>query len=352
MFVEIVRLFMVALGTAGGFWVARDAGWANASDLAGAAAVVGCLAGYVGGGVLGRLLELAMGIVERRASDVPPAGLVAGFTGAAGGGMLGALLVIPLVMLLPQPFGLVIGGLVAWTAAYAGMRLLSNRSTALLEMLGLSDRPLVRARAFDAGDGMLVDSSVLMDGRLPPLARSGLLGRDLLVAPCVLDELQAMADARDGARARRARRALESLESLRRESSLRLFVLDDEVPEFEEVDAKLVALALRLQLRLLTNDAALAAVAEARGVPTCNLRRLAADLAPELVPGDVVRVALTAPGREAGQGVGHLDDGSMVVVNEGDELIGEGERPFEVSAVVPTSMGRLVFARPPVGVER
>jgi uncharacterized protein YacL len=162
----------------------------------------------------------------------------------------------------------------------------------------------------------------------------------------VLDELQAMADARDGTRARRARRALESLETLKRETSLRVFVLDDEVPEIEAVDGKLVALAARLEIRLLTNDGVLAANAEARGVPTCNLRRLAVALAPDVSAGDRLRVTLTKPGREPGQGVGHLDDGSMVVVNEGEDLIGEGEVDVEVSAVVPTSMGRMVFARP------
>jgi uncharacterized protein YacL len=264
--------------------------------------------------------------------------------GAAGGAIIGLVVAAPLAVLAPQPFGLVGAGLVVWTITITAMRIASARGDALVEMLGLSNRPLVRARPYDAADGMLVDTSVLMDGRLLTLARSGLLGRDLLIAPFVLDELQGMADARDGARARRARRALETLETLRRDSSLRIFVLDDEVPEISSVDGKLVALAARLEIRLLTNDANLASNAEARGVATCNLRRLAADLAPEVGAGDNVRVALTKPGREEGQGVGHLDDGSMVVVNDGAELVGQGEIDFEVRAVVPTSVGRVLFA--------
>jgi hypothetical protein len=131
---------------------------------------------------------------------------------------------------------------------------------------------------------------------------------------------------------------------LEREGTTRVFILDDEVIEHDAVDAKLVALARRLQLRLLTNDGPLARNAELQGVPTCNLRKLAQELAPAVVPGDFVRVALTRAGKEEGQGVGHLEDGSMVVVNGGIGLVGGPEMMLQVTSVVPTSAGRLVFA--------
>ena len=108
--------------------------------------------------------------------------------------------------------------------------------------------------------------------------------------------------------------------------------------------------ARRLQLRLLTNDGPLARNAELQGVPTCNLRRLAQELAPAIVPGDFVRVALTRPGKEDGQGVGHLDDGSMVVVNGGDDLVGGPEVMLQITSVVPTNAGRLLFARSTIRV--
>jgi uncharacterized protein YacL len=209
----------------------------------------------------------------------------------------------------------------------------------------MSTRPLVRAHAFDARDGLLVDTSVLMDGQLLALARAGVVGGDLMVARFVLDELQGFADSADDTRRRRARRGLESLEVLEREGVSRVFILDDEVVEHDAVDAKLVALARRLQLRLLTNDGPLARSAELQGVPTCNLRRLAQELSPAIVPGDFVRVALTRPGKETGQGVGHLEDGSMVVVNGGSDLVGGPDVMLQVTSVVPTNAGRLVFAR-------
>ena len=137
-----------------------------------------------------------------------------------------------------------------------------------------------------------------MDGQLLALARAGVVGGDLMVARFVLDEIQGFADSPDETRRRRARRGLESLEVLEREGVTRVFVLDDEVVEHDAVDAKLVALARRLQLRLLTNDGPLARNAELQGVPTCNLRRLAQELAPAIVPGDFVRVRSRGPARK------------------------------------------------------
>ncbi len=154
-------------------------------------------------------------------------------------------------------------------------------------------------------DGLLVDSSVVMDGQLLPLTRAGVLSGDLMVARFVLDEVQGFADATDDVKRRRARRGLETLDSLRQEGNVRLYVLDDEIPEIAEVDAKLIALARRLQLRLLTNDGPLARNAELQGVPTTNLRKLAQELTPSIGPGDFVRVSLDArrqgerPGRRA-----------------------------------------------------
>jgi uncharacterized protein YacL len=339
-FVEGVRLFVVLLGTAAGFWAARDLG----IESEGVAAMIGCLAGYVGGGMLGRILDRALGVVERRADRMPPAQLVAGTLGAVAGAAMGVILAMPIALVLPSRTVAPIAGLLAWVTGWLGFRVLGRKSVKVLEMLGLSTRPLVRAQAFDARDGLLVDSSVVMDGQLLPLARAGILGSDLLVPRFVLDEVQGFADSPDETRRRRALRGMETLETLREDGSLRLYVLDQEVPDYDHVDAKLVALAKQLQLRLLTNDGPLARNAEIQGVHTCNLRRLAYEISPVVVPGDFVRVALTREGKEPGQGVGHLDDGSMVVVNGGSELVGGPEVMLQVTSIVPTSAGRLVFA--------
>ncbi|MBJ7282749.1 MAG: hypothetical protein JHD40_06530 [Acidimicrobiia bacterium] len=131
---------------------------------------------------------------------------------------------------------------------------------------------------------------------------------------------------------------------------MRISVLDDEMPEIAQVDAKLVALAKRLSLRLLTADAQLASVAEIQGVPTLNLRRLAADLAPAVLAGERMTLRILKAGREPGQGVGFLDDGSMVIVNGGAASIGAEPMEIVVSSVVPNAAGRLIFAKPAVSL--
>ncbi|MGZ8764909.1 MAG: PIN domain-containing protein [Acidimicrobiia bacterium] len=344
MFVEIVRLFLVVLFTAAGFWIGRDLA-PGAETIDGIAGMLGCLFGYVLGGLLGRSLARVVGVVERRIDRLPPPAVLAGLLGGAAGAVMGATLAAPAILLLDPRIALPLGGLVVWTIAYAGFRIAVHQSEALFAALGLSTRPLVRATPYAESDGFVIDTSAIMDGQLLALTRSGIFRADFLVPRFVLDELQGFSDARDDPRARRAQRGLEGLDALRRESIGRVLVLDDEVPEVREVDAKLIALARRLQVRILTTDANLARNAEVQGVPTVNLRRLAADLAPEIVAGQPLRVSLVKDGQQPGQGVGYLDDGSMVVVNEGTALVGAGECDFVATSVVPTAAGRIVFAR-------
>lgn len=343
MFVEITRLFTVVLLTAAGFVVGREIN-PGSETVAGVAGMLGCLGGYISGGLLGRSLERAVGVVERRVERLPLPQVLAGIVGGGVGAIIGLVGAVPLVLYLEPQIALPATGLVVWSLVYLGFRIASRKSEELFAMAGLSTRPLVRARPYDDTEGFLVDSSAVMDGQLLPLARSGLFRDDLLVPRFVLDELQGLADAGDE-RGRRARRGLEVLEILRKDAPLRVYVVDDEVPEVAEVDAKLVALARRLQLRLLTNDVNLARSAEVQSVPTVIPRRLAADLVPGVLAGETIRTELTRVGRHPGQGVGFLPDGSMVVVNGGADLVGAGAVTLVVSSIVPTSAGRIVFAR-------
>ena len=272
--------------------------------------MLGCLAGYIVGGFLGRLLERAVGVAERSAERVPIPQLLCGILGGGLGGVVGLAVALPLALLIEPAIGLPAGGIALWLCMYLGYRIASHRTEELFAMIGLSTRPLVRARAYDDADGFLVDSSAVMDTQLLPLCRSGLFRDDLLVPRFVLDELQGMADAGDE-RGRRARRGLETLDVLQRDAPNRVYIVDDEVPEVREVDAKLVALARRLQVRLLTNDVNLARVAEVQGVLTVIPRRLAADLVPGVLAGESIRVALdprrTAPGSGRRVPRGRLD---------------------------------------------
>ena len=346
MFVEVMRAFVVLLCTAAGYWLARDLA-PDSATAGGIGAMLGVLVGFVSGGLLGRSIDRALGAVERRVAPVAGPRLFAGLAVGIGGAVVGGIVTLPVLIYVHPAISIPIAGILTWTLGVLGFRVGAARSADLFAAAGLSTRPLVRAQAFDARDGYLVDTSAIMDGRFANLVQAGVIHDDLFVARFVLDELQGFADlGGEDVRGRRARRGLETVQAMQRDGSARISVLDEEVPEASEVDAKLVALAQRLELRLLTADAPLASVAELRGVPTLNLRRLAADLSAPVLGGERLTVRLVKPGREPGQGVGYLEDGSMVVVNGGAAAVGGPELEVVVSSVVPNAAGRIVFARP------
>ncbi|HUP70014.1 MAG TPA: PIN domain-containing protein [Acidimicrobiales bacterium] len=345
MFVEIVRLFIVLLATAGGFALGRGPEGAEAGNAAVVGATLGALTGYVVGGFFGRLLNQAKDVAERRIDEVPAHRILAGAVGAI---LLAALILVvslPAGFLVPAPFGWIGVGVCTWAAAFQGFRLGARKSDQLLAMAGLSSRPLVRASpyGFEEQEAVLMDTSAIIDGRLLGLARAGFLKGALLLPRFVLDELQGIADAQDQNRRRRGRRGLEMLEAMQHQPGIEVHVLDDEVPEHDEVDAKLVALARRLKTSLLTVDEALQRVAELQGVRCLSLRRLADNVRPVHVPGEVVLLPITREGREPGQGVGFLDDGTMVVVGDAAPMVGQ-EIEVRITSNVQTSMGRMLFA--------
>jgi uncharacterized protein YacL len=346
MFVEIVRLLIVFLLTAAGFELAKGGSGAPAEGSAVLGATLGACVGYVVGGVLGRLLNRAMGVVEQRVDRAPAAQLVGGGLGAFVVALPAALLGLPAVVLLPAVRGWPILALVVWIGMVAGFRLGVAKSEELLAMAGLTSRPIGRATRYGrnrAPETVLVDTSAVIDGRALAVAEAGFLRGDLLVPRFVLDELHGIAGAGDPVRRRRGQRGLEVLDALQGDGRVGIHVIDDEVPELHAVDAKLVALARRLRAGVLTTDANLQRAAELQGVVCLNLHRLADGLRPVLVPGEVVRLPISREGREQGQGVGFLEDGTMVVVGEAAELVGR-EIDVRITSNVQTSVGRMLFA--------
>lgn len=344
MFVEIVRLFVVFLATAGGFALGETGAPEGNGPILGA--TLGACIGYVAGGLLGRLLRHAMHAAESRIEQAPAPRLFAGALGGIAFGGLAAVVGIPAVTLLPTEAGWAVLGLVVWLGAYQGYVLGARKSEELLALAGLSTRPLVRATPLGQlveQDAVLVDTSAVIDGRLLSLARAGFLRDALLLPRFVLDELQTIADAQDPVRRRRGRAGLELLEALRHFPGTEVHVLDDELPEYDEVDAKLVALAKRLGVRLLTVDSALQKVAEVQGVSCLSLHRLSDGMRPVHTAGEVIRLPIAKEGREPGQGVGYLDDGTMVVVADAVPFLGQ-EVEVRITGNAQTSVGRMLFA--------
>ena len=193
---------------------------------------------------------------------------------------------------------------------------------------------------------VVVDTSVLIDGRIAKICESGFLSSALVIPRFVLKELQAVADSQDAIKQARGRRGLEVLAELRAVSKIDIRIIESEVARRDEVDAKLIFLASSMRAKLLTTDYNLAKMAEFQGVPWLNLNLLAKSLQPELMLGEHIEVELMKPGKEEGQAVGYLPDGSMVVVAGGRALMGRRVN-VEIVSVIPSAGGKMIFARVP-----
>lgn len=203
--------------------------------------------------------------------------------------------------------------------------------------------PYVRFRR-DASEGepLLLDTNVIIDGRIPRVFATGFLSGTLVVPRFVLDELQQLADSGDALKAERGRRGLAVMEEMRKLKELDVTIQED--PRGSgPVDSRLVNLARELSARLLTNNENLAKVARLRGVSVLSFNELALALHPELIPGDELTLTLIKPGKERHQAVGYLPNGTMIVVNHASEHIGQ-TRDVVISGALATSAGRLVFA--------
>ena len=204
--------------------------------------------------------------------------------------------------------------------------------------------PYVRfARETTQHEPLVIDTNVIIDGRIADLCATGFLSRSLIVPRFVLGELQLLADSRDNIKRERGRRGLEILNQLQRVREIDLTIHDSEDDGDLAVDARLVRVAKVLQARLLTNDQPLCQVARLQQVPVLNLADLARALRPVVVAGDELELNLVKEGREAHQAVGYLPDGTMIVVNHGRPHIGR-VATVVVASALQTGGGRLIFA--------
>jgi uncharacterized protein YacL len=194
------------------------------------------------------------------------------------------------------------------------------------------------------GERKILDTSVIIDGRVADLTTVGFLEGDLVVPKFVLDELQLIADSSDALKRNRGRRGLDILNDMQKKLGERVTIDPTDFPELDEVDSKLVKLAMTTGGKVVTNDFNLNKVAELQGVDVLNINELANALKPVYIAGERMRVKLIKEGTEPGQAVGYLDDGTMVVVDRGRELI-NNEVEVVVTSVLQTSAGRMIFTK-------
>ncbi len=192
--------------------------------------------------------------------------------------------------------------------------------------------------------GYILDTSAIIDGRILDICSTNVISRALTIPDFVLRELQQIADSPDRLRRKRGRRGLDVVRNLQKDDQVRVILLQTDVPERCEVDMELVALAKRTNGRIITNDFNLNKVAQIEGMKVVNINDLANALKPVVLPGETLTVTILRPGEEAGQGVGYLDDGTMVVVEQGREYINQSVE-IVITGSIQTSAGRMVFGK-------
>ena len=266
--------------------------------------------------------------------------------------VIAALLAFP-VSLLPKPFGEVLPFFGVLVFSYLGVAVFVMRQNDLYSMLrGIFPRGSAEDTASDSsGAGwaesrtILLDTSVIIDGRIADIARTGFLPGSLLIPRFVLNELQYIADSADSMRRQRGRRGMEVLAQLQKEPVIPVRISDIDVEGIREVDDKLVTLARQLRSPILTNDYNLNRVAELQGVTILNVNELANAVKSVLLPGEILNIRVIQEGKESGQGVGYMDDGTMVVIENGQRNLNQ-QLNVIVTKVLQTAAGRMIFARP------
>lgn len=275
-----------------------------------------------------------------RLTSTPLPDLLSGLLGMIVGLVI-AVLIGVFVRDLVAPYGYALSAVLALLLAAQGAS------------VGLTRRAEITALFFGRtreGDShrvpaVLLDTSVIIDGRILDIAKTGFVDMPLIILSSVLRELQMVADSADATRRRRGRRGLDVLTEMQKDSSINLQVNDDDAPPGAEIDAHLVRTAKRKGWAIMTNDFNLNRIAKLEGVVVLNLNELAHAMRPVAIPGEEILVTVAREGKEPGQGVGSLDDGTMVVIQNGRRMLNQTITAV-VTSVIQTSAGRMIFAEP------
>ena len=315
-----------------------------------ATGLIFALMGALGGLIITPWITTYPARVGRRMLlQMPVETLVMAAIGLVVGLLAGALVAWPLSM-LPGVFGWLLPILVAIALAYAMTTVAALRAQDILAMFNAafdrrSGRRAAPVQSNGGNDDILLDTSVIIDGRILDISQTGFLRGRLLVPRFVLHELQHVADSADVLRRNRGKRGLEILTELQQVSMAPVEIIDDDLEGVDEVDEKLVLLARKRGIPVMTQDFNLNRVAELQGVTVLNINALSNALKAIFLPGEVIDIHVVMEGREAGQGVGYLDDGTMVVVEGGQQYL---DRTIEVliTRYIVTNAGRMYFAQP------
>ncbi len=261
--------------------------------------------------------------------------------GILGAFLIGILISIQKVEAVPAQMQTFLTISLAFFMGYIGLMVGAAKGEFIdLSVLGgiFSDKNLPKR------DYKILDTSVIIDGRIADVAETGFLGGTLIIPQFILTELQQVADSPDSSKRQRGRRGLDMLQRLRNNSQIDIQIVETDFPAVKEVDLKLIELGTQLEAVIVTNDFNLNKVSQLRGVSVLNINELANALKPVVLPGEAMRVFILKEGKEYNQGVAYLDDGTMVVVDNARRLIGK-TADVAVTSVLQTTAGKMIFGR-------
>lgn len=232
---------------------------------------------------------------------------------------------------------------------YLGISLTSKNKDTLLTMFSKDHEMTLRPKSVSGKkqkntDKKLLDTSAIIDGRILEISKTGFLEGPLVLPVFILEELQHIADSSDSLKRNRGRRGLEVINSLQNLDNIEVIISDKKYPEISEVDSMLVKLALDEGHKIITNDFNLNKVAKVQGIKVLNINELANALKPIAIPGETMYVQIIKEGQEQNQGIAYLDDGTMIVIENGKDLIGQAKE-VTVTSVLQTNAGKMIFAK-------
>ena len=312
------------------------------------------IVGLLAGGLLGssvalwfwRWFERLMAWILSALAHVSLRDMLLGAGGLAGGLVIAFLVGYPLSRI--PGIGLYLFLAAVLVFGYLGFHVAMQRREEVAGSLLRVERGSSRERTRGRGVPKILDTSVIIDGRVADIVKAGFLEAPLVIPRSVLTELQRIADSSDTLRRNRGRRGLDILQRLQQELQA-VQIVDDPKDPGLDVDGRLIAMAKSLRGWIVTNDFNLNKVAELQGIRVLNINELSQSLRPIVLPGEELSVQIVKDGKEAGQGIGYLDDGTMVVVEGGKKYIGE-KSDVVVTSVLQTVAGRMIFGRPKEGV--
>jgi len=296
-------------------------------------------------GLVGAALGLALGYlvikVEEKLKEIPLKIIIGTLVGITVGLFIANLFISKLLLTHAKdvPITLPIYILLYFVMGYLGFRIGEKKS----HTLDLSKVPIFGKTEESEGNKIL-DTSAIIDGRIADICETGFIEGAFIIPQFVLYEIQHIADLQDPVRKTRGRRGLDILHRLQKQNRVKVKIVDVDFPRLKDVDSKLIALAKSLQGKIITNDYNLNKVAELQGISVLNMNELATALKPAILPAEQFSVKIVKEGKEYGQGIGYLDDGTMVVVDEARKLIGK-TADVVVTSLLQTTSGRMIFAK-------